>query len=186
MTTLHPILANRWSTRGFDTAHALTAEQSAGLLEAARWAPSANNIQPWRFLLANRGESAYDEIFALLNPGNQQWAGAASALILVAAETADAEGNARPFALYDTGQAVAHLVTQASAEGLSVHQMGGFDRTAAAQRFGLGAGLQPVVVVAVGRHDPEAPLAPAFAARERAPRERRPIEELTLPQTAAA
>jgi nitroreductase len=178
---LHPLLATRWSPRGFDAVHALTSEQLAALLEAARWAPSANNTQPWRFLVANRGDAAYDEIFDLLAPGNQQWAGTASALVLVAAETVDPEGNPRPYALYDTGQAVAHLIVQAGHEGLSVHQMGGFDKAAAAGRLGLAGRLQPVVVLAVGVHDPAARLSPTFAEREHAPRARRPLEDLLLP-----
>ena len=183
---LHPLLATRWSPRGFDAVHALTSGQLSALLEAARWAPSANNTQPWRFLVANRGDATYEEIFGLLAPGNQQWAGTASALVLVAAETADDEGNPRPYALYDTGQAVAHLIVQAAEEGLAVHQMGGFDKAGAAERLGLGAGLQPVVVLAVGVHDPDAPLSPVFAERERAPRARRSLEELLLEAPVAA
>jgi nitroreductase len=183
---LHPLLAGRWSPRGFDAGHALAPEQLNALLEAARWAPSANNSQPWRFVVAGRGEAAFDQLYALLLPGNQQWAGAASALILVVAETADAEGNPRPYALYDTGQAVAHLVAQAGHEGLAVHQMGGFDAAAAARAFALPERLRPVVVVAVGRHDPAAPLAEPFAARERAPRSRRPVDDLLLRQPVGA
>lgn len=177
---LHPLLAGRWSPRGFDADHKLEPHQLDALIEAARWAPSANNTQPWRFLVATRGEAAFDDLFAVLNPGNQQWAGAAAALILVVAETTTENGEDRHFALYDTGQAVATLSAQASHEGLSVHQMGGFDRAAAAQRFGLRDGLQPLVVVAVGRHDPQAPLGETFREREAAPRERRPIGEILL------
>lgn len=177
---LHPLLAHRWSPRGFDAGHDVAPGQVTALLEAARWSPSANNSQPWRFLVATRGEQAYADLFALLSPGNQKWAGAAGALILVAAETVDAEGGARPFAHYDTGQAVANLVAQAGHEGLAVHQMGGFDRDGAADRFGLPAGTQPVVVLAVGRHDPAAPLAEPFSTRERAPRTRLPLERIQL------
>jgi nitroreductase len=183
---LHPLLASRWSPRAFDSAHALTSDQISALLEAARWAPSANNSQPWRFLVGTRGDAVYQEILDVLAPGNQVWAGAAGALILVVAETADEQGNARPYALYDTGQAVANLVAQAGAEDLSVHQMGGFDAAAAVRRFGLGAGLQPVVVIAAGRHDPTAVLTPPLAERERAPRARRPVRELLLSAPLAA
>jgi len=177
---LHPLLAHRWSPRGFDAGHDVASEQLTAMLEAARWAASANNSQPWRFLVATRGERAYADLFALLSPGNRKWAGAAGALILVAAETVDAEGGQRPFAEYDTGQAVANLVAQAGHEGLAVHQMGGFDRDGAADRFGLPAGTRPVVVLAVGRHDPAAPLAEPFATRERAPRTRLPLDALRL------
>jgi nitroreductase len=183
---LHPLLAGRWSPRGFNGAHALAPAQVTALLEAARWAPSANNSQPWRFLVANRGEQAFDDIFEVLNPGNQLWAGAASALVVVVADTEFPDGRPNPYALYDTGQAVANLVAQAVHEGLSVHQMAGFDKAAAVTTFGLPEHLHPVVVVAVGEHDAAAPLTGALAEREAAPRVRRPLEELVLTQPAAA
>ena len=151
--SVHPLLAERWSPRGFDRAHEIGDEALAALLEAARWAPSAGNSQPWRFLVTRRGEPAHDQLFTALAPGNQAWAGAASALILVAARTADDDGRPQPWALYDTGQAVAALVTQAQADGLAVHQMGGFDTDAVRAGFGLADGLTPVVVLAVGRQD---------------------------------
>jgi nitroreductase len=177
---VHPLIAGRWSPRGFDAAHALTPDDLTALLEAARWAPSAMNIQPWRFLVAHRGEPAYDALFDVLMPGNQAWAGAAGTLILVAAQTVTADGKPNHYALYDTGQAVAGLTAQAHHAGLAVHQMGGFDRKAAARRFTFPDGVEPVVVVAVGRFDADAALAEPFAERERAPRTRHEIEELLL------
>ena len=175
-----PLLAERWSPRGFDRAHEIGDEALAALLEAARWAPSAGNSQPWRFLVTRRGEPAHDRLFTALAPGNQAWAGAASALILVAARTTGDDGRPQPWALYDTGQAVAALVTQAQADGLSVHQMGGFDTGAVRAELGLGENLTPVVVVAVGRHDSEAGLPEPLAAREAAPRTRHPLGDLLL------
>jgi nitroreductase len=181
---VHPLLAERWSPRGFDRVHELGDGGLTALLEAARWAPSAQNSQPWRFLIAHRGELAHDRLFAALAPGNQAWAGAASALVLVAARTADAEGRPQPWALYDTGQAVAALVTQAQADGLAVHQMGGFDADAVRAGFGLADALTPVVVLAIGRHDGTAELPEPLAAREAAPRTRRPVSDLLLPASA--
>ncbi len=178
---VHPLLAERWSPRGFDAEHVLEHDQLTALLEAARWAPSANNSQPWRFLVTRRGEAPFDRLVAALAPGNQVWAAQASALVLVAAQTVDESGRPLRFALYDTGQAVSHLVTQAQAEGLAAHQMGGFDTGAVTREFDLGPSLAPVVVVAVGRHDREAPLAEPLASRERAPRSRRPLDDLVLP-----
>jgi nitroreductase len=179
---LHPLLAGRWSPRGFDGAHALAPEQVTALLEAARWAPSANNSQPWRFLVGHRGEAAFDDIFSVLVPGNQLWAGSASTLIAVVAETVFADGTPNPYALYDTGQAVANLVAQAGHEGLHAHQMAGFDKAAAVEKFQLSPDLQPVVVVAIGQHDANAQLTEALAEREVAPRVRRPVTELLLSQ----
>jgi nitroreductase len=109
------------------------------------------------------------------------WARHASALVLVAAEISDESGAPRSHAFYDTGLAVAGLVAQAQAEGLATHQMGGFDAAGVAETFGLAANLTPVVVVAVGRHDADAVLPEPLAARETAPRARRPLDELLIP-----
>jgi nitroreductase len=177
---LHPLLADRWSPRAFDAAHDVSPQQLSTLLEAARWAPSANNSQPWRFMVAPRETAAHEALFGTLGAPNQRWAGAAGALILVAAETVDDAGIARPYAAYDTGQAVHALVTQAHAEGLSVHQMGGFDKGAAAEAFSLAESVMPLVVIAVGRHDAQLALPEPFATRESAPRTRLPVDELLL------
>jgi len=177
---LHPLLAHRWSPRGFEADHELDDADLVTLLEAARWAPSANNSQPWRFLVTRRGEQAFDTVADLLNPGNRGWAPTAGALILVAAQTSDETGRSRPWALYDAGQAVAALSLQAQADGLSVHQLGGFDADAARHAFELDETLVPLVVVAIGRHDPAAPLPRGLAERESAPRIREPLEALLL------
>ena len=155
------------------------------LLEAARWAPSAQNSQPWRFLVTRRGDQDHGRLFAALAPGNQAWAGAASALVLVAARTAADDGSPQPWALYDTGQAVAALVTQAQADGLAVHQMGGFDSAAVRAALGLGDTLTPVVILAIGRSDSTASLPGPLAARETAPRTRHPVSDLLLPARTA-
>jgi nitroreductase len=183
---VHPLLAERWSPRGFDHGHEIGDDHVTALLEAARWAPSAGNSQPWRFLVTRRGEDAHGRLFAALNPGNQAWAGAASALVLVAARTAAADGTPQPWALYDTGQAVAALVTQAQAHGLAVHQIGGFDTDVVRAGFGLDQALTPVVVLAVGRADPDAELPGHLAAREAAPRTRYPVSDLLLADPAAS
>jgi nitroreductase len=183
-TPLHPLLADRWSPRAFDPTVRLSRQQVTALLEAARWAPSAANSQPWRFLVAPRGSADFERIFGTLAAGNQAWAGSASALVVVAAATTDGAGNAARWALYDTGQAVAHLSTQASHEGLSVHQLGGFDTSALTAAFALDATLTPIVVLAIGRRGDVATLPEPFAARETAPRTRRPLEHIVLSNTA--
>jgi nitroreductase len=177
---LHELLAERRSTRGFSTDRAVAGDTVLALLEAARWAPSANNSQPWRFGVARRGEPVFHALAAALAPGNQVWAQHAGALVLLAAQTVGDDGGERRWAVYDAGQAAAHLTVQAQAEGLAVHQMGGFDPAAAAEVFGLGDDLEPVVVIAIGWHDPEAALPEPFASRERAPLVRLPLDELVL------
>ena len=175
---LHPLLAGRWSPRGFDADHEITGADLTALLEAARWAPSAANSQPWRFLVGRRGDATFDAIVELLAPGNQPWAPRASVLIVAVADTT--ESPMAPWAEYDTGQAMAHLSVQAEALNLAVHQMGGFDAAGVVTRFGLAPELKPISVVAVGRLDPAADLPEPYLVRERAPRERRPLSELLL------
>jgi len=102
-------------------------------------------------------------------------------LILVAVRTAGDDGRPQSWALYDTGQAVAALVTQAQADGLAVHQMGGFDTEAVRTGFGLDEALTPVVVLAVGRQDGTAGLPEHLASREAARRARHPLGDLLLP-----
>ena len=177
---LHPLLAERWSPRGFDRTHHVDDDQLTTLLEAARWAPSANNSQPWRFLVTRRHDDDFARLADILAAGNRSWAGHASALVLVAAETVDETGHPRPWALYDAGQAVAALSLQAQAEGLSVHQMGGFDADAARSEFDLETAVTPLVVLAVGRRDTDAELPEPLATRERAPRSRAPLDALLL------
>lgn len=177
---LHPLLTGRWSPRGFDESRTLTRDDLLPLLEAARWAPSSGNTQPTRWLVALRGEPAYERLYDTLSRGNKSWAGRASALLLAVSLQADETGRPYPRAAHDTGQAVAHLSVQAAAQGLAVHQMAGFDADAARHTFGLTDVQQPAVVVAVGVPG-GAPLEGRLAEKEAAPRVRKPLEELLLP-----
>jgi nitroreductase len=178
---LHPLLAERWSPRALDPRHELTVGQLTALLEAARWAPSASNTQPWRFAVALRGSAEHAAVLDALAPGNRAWAHAASALVVAAAETAAPDGTARPWAVYDTGQAVAHLSVQAQHEGLVVHQLGGFDRDRVAALLAAPGAVTPLVVLALGRRDEAVQLAEPFASRETAARDRLPLDQLLLP-----
>jgi nitroreductase len=177
---LHPLLARRWSPRAFDPDHEVTDEQLAALLEAARWAPSASNTQPWRFAVTRRGTAEHAAVLDTLAAGNQVWARAASALVVVTARTTGADGAAQPWAVYDAGQAVAHLSVQAQAEGLAVHQIGGFDRDRLTAVLAADD-VVPLVVIAVGLRDEPARLAEPFAQRETAARVRLPVGDLLLP-----
>jgi nitroreductase len=177
-----PVLAQRWSPRGFDDGAALTQPELTALLEAARWAPSASNNQPWRFIVGLRGSTDFDCINSCLTGGNLAWANRASALLILVAQVLDAEGSPRTWAEYDTGQAASFLTVQAESMGLSVHQMGGFDRQRVAERFRLNDSLRAMAVLAFGTWDPQAVLPEPFASRERAARSRIPLAELMLTQ----
>ncbi len=178
--TLHPLLAERWSPRGFDPGCVLTREDLLPLLEAARWAPSSGNTQPARWLVTLRGDPAHARLVGCLSRGNQSWAPRASALLVAVALEADADGRAYPWHLHDTGQAAAHLTFQAAAQGLRVHQMGGFDPDCVRREFGLLPVQRPAVVVAVGVVGGE-PLPDRLAEKEARPRTRVPLADLLLP-----
>ena len=177
---IHPLLAQRWSPRGFDESHVLTFEDLLPLLEAARWAPSSGNTQPARWLVTLRGEPAHTRLVGCLSGGNQPWAPRASALLVAVATQAGDDGRPYPWHLHDTGQAVAHLTVQAAAQGLLVHQMGGFDADRIRREFGLADVQRPSVVVAVGVLG-GTPLPPELASREARERTLRPLSELVLP-----
>lgn len=148
-------------------------------MEAARWAASAGNSQPWRFLVTRRGSADHAALLATLNEGNRSWAGHASLLMLAATQSVNAQGGPMTWAQYDTGQAAAHLQAQAQVEGLHVHQMGGFDVSGAAAAFDLPEGVVPITVIAIGAHSPDV-LPEPYASRETADRTRRPLDELLL------
>lgn len=173
------VLAERWSTRIFDPSAPIDENALASALEAARWAPSANNSQPWRFLVARRGTDAHAAVVASLMGFNQSWAADAAVLVVFATVTS-LDGKPLAWAAYDTGQAAAHFTVQAHASGLHTHQMGGFDRSAIAERFGFGDDLAAVTVMAVGALGDIDTAPETLRERELAPRTRRPVADSLL------
>lgn len=173
-------LVERWSPRAYDPAAELSDDTVRTLLEAARWAPSANNVQPWRFIVARRGTAAFTTIHDALMGFNQAWADSAAALVVNIAEVADEGGAPRPWAKYDLGQAVAHMSVQAQHDGLHTHQMGGFDAARLAEAFGLRGGLEVVSITAVGKVGDASALPEPLREREVAPRSRKPLDELVI------
>lgn len=174
------VLTERWSPRAFDAEAVLEPGALAGAFEAARWAPSASNTQPWRFIVARRGSETFDIIAGTLMGFNQMWAGSAAALVVNIAITAAEDGTPMPWAQYDLGQAVAHLSVQAHAEGLHVHQMGGFDREAISAAFELDERFVPLSVMTIGKLGDAAGLPDALREREVAPRQRLGLDEIVL------
>ena len=174
---LRPLLADRHGPCAFDASARLDPEQLDVLIEAARWAPSTSNTQPWRFLAARRGDRAFAALLAALTPNNREWARDAAALVLVAAETVDADGVPRRWALYDTGQATAHLTTEAADLGFAARQIVGF---LPSQLPDLPARVTPLVVVAVGAPLPPEEVPVGHPARRFAACSRRPLDELLL------
>lgn len=173
------VLTDRWSTRIFDAAAQIDEAALASALEAARWAPTAANTQPWRVIVARRGTPEHDRIVASLAGFNSAWAGDAAVLIVFVAETAR-DGKPMTWALYDTGQVAAHFTIQAHADGLATHQMGGFDRDAISADFELGEDFTPVTVMAVGALGDIREASAELQERENAPRVRRSLDESVL------
>ena len=172
MPDLHPLLAARWSPRGFDDSHELRQADLASMLEAARWAPSGGNAQPWRFVVGRRDDPAYKRIFTALTDDDQRWAGRASALI--------AAGHLHGADPYDLGQSVAHLGVQAVALGLHTRQVLDFDASALHAELELPADLRLHAVVAAGRLGDPGTLPADLRRREFRLRERRTITDLVL------
>jgi nitroreductase len=175
------IFHTRWSPRSF-TDRAVSPADLAKVFEAARWAASSSNEQPWRYILGIRGSEAYKKIFESLVPGNQQWAVSAPVLILGAAKmTFSRNGAPNRVALYDLGAASSYLTLQATALGLATHQMAGFDGNAARKAFAVPEEYEFGSVIALGyQGEPDALPNDQFRAQEVAPRSRKPLNELVF------
>jgi len=172
---LLPAIAARWSPRAFDPDRKLTVADLTPLLEAARWAASSSNMQPWRLAWALRGEPAFDRILATLAAGNRVWAHRAGALLIGCAVLARPNGAPNRHAAHDLGQALAQLAVQATADGIALHMMGGFDVAAAREALAVPEGIEPYTAVALGWPGDPALLEEPLRARETAPRERLPL-----------
>lgn len=177
---LLPALAERWSPRAYDASAVIDEQKLTAALEAARWSPSANNSQPWRFIVARRGSAEFDTIVEKLMGFNQLWAGSSSVLIVAVAEVEDEAGAERRWATYDVGQAVAHLTIQAHHDGLHAHQMGGFDADGLRAAFDLDERFLPVSITSLGILGDADSLPEALRERELAPRSRQPLEDLLV------
>jgi len=185
--TEHPInqlLRERWSPRAF-AEKPIPVEDLRSLFEAARWAPSSNNEQPWAFIVATKqDEATYSEVLSTLHEFNQLWAKQAPVLALAVSRLTFARnGNPNRNAFYDTGAAAADLTAEATSRGLRVHQMAGFDPRKAIELFSIPEGWEPIAAFAIGYPgDPQA-LPENLRERELAPRSRKPLTEFVMSGT---
>jgi nitroreductase len=150
---LHPLLAGRWSPTTFDETYDATPLDVATILEAARWAPSAGNSQPWSFIAGRRGDDTHERLVRHLAGSSASWAPTASLLVanLCHRFVEDTDWDYSEFALYDLGQAVAHMTLQAHALGLQARQFRAFDRAALAAEFDVPAHWEVTTMAAFGR-----------------------------------
>ncbi|SNC68351.1 Nitroreductase [Hymenobacter gelipurpurascens] len=174
--TAYPIqesISKRWSPRSF-AQQPVDPETLNQVFEAASWAPSAMNEQPWRYIYAHKSDQeSFQKMVDCLLPGNQPWAKNAPVLILALAKTHYDNGTPNGAALHDLGMANANLITEATALGLHGHFMGGFDQAKTRELFELPESLQPVVIIALGYIGEAEQLEEPFLSREKAPRQRK-------------
>lgn len=174
------LVKQRWSPRAFST-KPVEKEKLQSILETARWAPSAFNEQPWRFILGEKGDSAYDSILSTLVDWNILWAGNAPVLILNLAKKTFTH-NSKPNVTfkYDLGQAVGLMLTEAVDKGLYTHQMSGFDANKAAELFNIPDDFQAVSVTAIGYYGNVDELPKDMAEMETKPRERMEFKDMVF------
>jgi len=180
---IHELLQHRWSPRAF-AAKPVSEQDLKRLFEAARWSPSANNFQPWAFVVATQDDpEAFAKAAGLLNERNARWAAQSPVLVIAVMNTKLPTGDPHPWAAYDLGQAVAHLSVQAQALGLVVHQMAGFNAAGAHEALGIPAEYQALTAIAIGYQGDVANLPEDLRERETAPRSRKALREFVFAGT---
>jgi nitroreductase len=178
---VHELIRERWSPRAF-SAKEISSEDLRSLFEAARWAPSSSNEQPWAFIVATRNDNEnFTKALQPLVEFNVNWAKNAYALGFAVAELAFAK-NKTPNrnAHYDTGAAMSQLTTEATSRGIFVHQMAGFDPDTAREVFEIPSGWDAIAAFAMGYPGDPALLPQPYRDRETAPRVRKPIREFVM------
>jgi nitroreductase len=178
---IHELIRNRWSPRAF-AERPVAPEVLQSLFEAARWAPSSNNEQPWAYLVATKGDAEnFAKMVSILVEFNAGWAQHAPVLALsVVHLKTQREGRPNRVALHDVGSASAQLTFEANTRGLLVHQMAGFDAQKARQVFAIPEDWEPVAAMAIGYPGDPQSLPDKLQERELAPRSRKPLAEFVM------
>ncbi|MGE5232818.1 MAG: nitroreductase family protein [Acidobacteriota bacterium] len=175
---IHPLLLRRWSPRAM-SGEPIGDDQLLTLFEAARWAPSSINSQPWRFVYARRGTPEWNTFLDLLSEGNREWCVSAAVLLVIASRTLSDQGRPLRTHSFDAGAAWENLALQASALGLVAHGMSGFDYDRARTELGIPTDCAVEAMVAIGKPAPKSVLSEKNQAREK-PSGRRPVGELAF------
>lgn len=176
---ISPIFINRWSPRSM-SGEEVGREEVLRLFEAARWAPSSMNNQPWRFFFAMRNTLHWERFFGLLARGNQVWCGNAGALVVVVSKkTFDFNGKPARTHSFDAGAAWACIALQGSFQGLVVHGMQGFDYDKAKTELGITDEFQVEAMISIGKPGKKEHLPQALQERE-FPSDRKKLSELVF------
>jgi nitroreductase len=177
---IHDLIRHRWSPRAFDP-RPVEPEKLRGLFEAARWAPSSYNAQPWYFIVGTKDDPEnYNRVLDTFVEFNQGWAKQAPVLALSVAKLTFDDGKPNRHAFHDVGQAAANLTIQAEALGLSVHQMAGIEPEKARKLFHIPADYEAVAGIALGYAGDPASLGDEMRKRELAPRQRKPLDSFVF------
>ncbi len=181
MLEIHDLLIRRWSPRAF-AARDVEPEKLQRLFEAARWAPSCFNDQPWFFIVGQRGQGdAYERLLECLVEFNQSWAVTAPVLLVNVARAGFAyNGKPNRHAWYDVGQAMAQLLVEATHLGLVAHQMAGFDPDLARAKFDIPDGFDAVAAAALGYVGDPGDLPEGVEEKKPDERERKPVDEFVF------
>lgn len=176
---VHDLILGRWSPRAM-TGEKISNEELMSLFEAAKWAPSSYNNQPWRFLYANRDSDNFKKFLSFMVPLNQAWAKNASVLVVVASRK-NFESNNKPSRthLFDTGAACENLALQGYSMGLVVHLAEGFDYEKAQRTLNIPEDFEVVVMIAIGRKASKEILPEEMRQRE-VPSGRKKISEIVF------
>jgi nitroreductase len=178
---VHELIKNRWSPRAF-AEKPVERQVLRSLFEAARWAPSSNNEQPWAYLVATKDDAEnFAKMLGVLVEFNANWAKDAPVLALsVAHLKTNRDGKPNRVAVHDVGSATAQLTFEANTRGLLVHQMAGFDAEKARQTFAIPPDWEPVAAMAIGYPGNPESLPDKLRERELAPRTRKPVSEFVM------
>ena len=179
---LHELIQRRWSPLGFDRDRDIDRETLVSILEAARWAASSFNLQPWRFIVAPRqNASEFQKILSVLREGNQPWARQAAVLMIAVTQTHRQPDAPNRHAAHDLGLAISQMVLQALDHGLHAHQMGGFFPDKARELYGIPAEFEAYTAIALGYQTANLDhLGEGHREREAAPRQRQALSDMVF------
>jgi nitroreductase len=178
---IHDLIASRWSPYAFDD-RSVPVETLRSLFEAARWSASSYNEQPWRYIVATKDDpEQFERLLSCLVEGNRAWAEAAPVLALGCTSLTFARnGKPNAAAVHDLGLASASLTLEATARGLSVHQMIGILPDRARELYGIPDGVQPLTGLAIGYLGDPQDLPENYRPRDLSPRTRKPLAEFVF------